>query len=120
MGRGARSVRTVDREGEAFVTLPLDADDVPYGEDLQSVEGATAWVDAADRRRPERIRIRAAISERLSSLPHGARVLELGSGPGLLAEDVLEHCPDLAEYTLFDFSEPMLAKARTRASGWRL
>ena len=34
----------------------------------------------------------------------GARVLELGSGPGFLAERVLERCPQLGTYTLVDFS----------------
>lgn len=89
--------------------------DIPYGEDLQHPEGAAAWVNAADRKRPSRIPIRQAIVDRLQTLPDGARVLELGSGPGYLAEQVLAQCPALSTYTLFDFSEPMMAMSRTRA-----
>jgi cyclopropane fatty-acyl-phospholipid synthase-like methyltransferase len=89
-------------------------EDVPYGEDLQSASGARAWTDAADAKRPHRRLIRAAIVDRLLALPSGARVLELGSGPGLLADDVLQACTQLANYTLFDFSEPMLDMSRRR------
>jgi SAM-dependent methyltransferase len=32
----------------------------------------------------------------------------------VLAEHVLSRCPQLASYTLFDFSEPMLEMSRTR------
>ena len=96
------------------MTIPLDVGDVPYSEDLQSVDGARAWAETADAKRPERIRIRAAILDQLGALPAGARILELGSGPGLLAADILQHRPDLAEYTLFDFSEPMLEMSRMR------
>lgn len=88
--------------------------DVPYSEDLQSPEDAKAWADAADRKRPLRIRIRNAIVERLSALPPGARVLELGSGPGFLAEQVLSRCTHIANYTMLDFSQPMLDMSRAR------
>lgn len=89
--------------------------DIPYGEDLQSPEGAAAWADAADRKRPHRIPIRQAIVERITRLPEGAHVLELGSGPGDLAEQVLSQCSRLDMYTLLDFSEPMIAMSRQRA-----
>ena len=89
--------------------------DVPYGEDLQSPEGAAAWAHAADRKRPHRLPVRQAIVERIQQLPDGARVLELGSGPGSLAEQVLSQCARLGAYTLFDFSEPMIAMSRQRA-----
>jgi SAM-dependent methyltransferase len=89
-------------------------EDVPYSEDLQSASGARTWADAADAKRPHRLLIRAAIVDRLRALPPGAHVLELGSGPGLLAEDVLEACTQLTNYTLFDFSEPMLDMSRAR------
>jgi drug/metabolite transporter (DMT)-like permease/SAM-dependent methyltransferase len=89
-------------------------EDVPYTEDLQSPGGAQAWADNAERRRPARAQIRQAIAERLETLAPGSHVLELGSGPGLLAEHVLSRCPQLASYTLFDFSEPMLEMSRAR------
>jgi len=89
-------------------------EDVPYTEDLQSPEGAKAWADAAERRRPVRAHIRRAIGERLEMLAPGSRVLELGSGPGRLAEHVLTTCPQVSSYTLFDFSAPMIDMSRAR------
>lgn len=90
--------------------------DIPHGEDLQSPEGAAAWAAAADRKRPHRIPLRQAIVDRIALLPDGGRVLELGSGPGYLAEQVLSRCPQLGTYTLFDFSEPMIAMSRQRVA----
>ncbi|MGH9253002.1 MAG: class I SAM-dependent methyltransferase [Vicinamibacterales bacterium] len=88
--------------------------DVPYTEDLQSPAGARAWADAADEKRPQRRHVRQAIADEFQALAPGSRVLELGSGPGLLAEHVLRDCTHLGRYTLFDFSEPMLAMSRDR------
>jgi SAM-dependent methyltransferase len=102
-----------EQEGAALTEYEPD---VPYTEDLQSPEGAKAWADNAERRRPVRARIRQAIGDRLATLPPGSRVLELGSGPGWLAEHVLARCPQLGSYTLFDFSEPMLEMSRKRVS----
>ena len=93
--------------------MTFDAD-VPYIEDLQDAVQAKAWADAADRKRPLRVVVRNAIVERLETLSPGARVLELGSGPGFLAELVLRRCPQLECYTLLDFSEPMLNMSRER------
>ena len=95
--------------------MPADEEqDVPYTEDLQDLEGARAWVESADVKRPERAQMRTLIVARLRSLVPGARVLELGSGPGLLAEHALRECTKLGGYTLFDFSEPMLQMSRDR------
>jgi cyclopropane fatty-acyl-phospholipid synthase-like methyltransferase len=97
------------------VTADAEAgDDIPYSEDLQSLGGAAAWVEDADCRRPRRVEIRRAITTRLRELRPGSRVLELGSGPGLLAEEALRECPHLGGYTLLDFSEPMLEMCRAR------
>jgi SAM-dependent methyltransferase len=101
-----------------MASLPDPDVDIPYGEDLQSPRGAAAWADAADHKRPARIPIRQAIVERLQTLSEGARVLELGSGPGYLAEQVLSRCPRLGVYTLFDFSEPMIAMSRVRTAAF--
>ena len=89
-------------------------DDVPYSEDLQSSAGAAAWVEHADRKRPIRAEIRRIITTWLCELRPGARVLELGSGSGLLAEQVLGDCRHLGSYTLLDFSDPMLEMSRAR------
>lgn len=92
----------------------LQREDVPYGNDWNSAEEVTAWATEADRVRPWRAQIRDHIANRVARLPSGARVLELGSGPGVLAHHVLQNCPNVATYTLLDFSEPMLALARNR------
>jgi SAM-dependent methyltransferase len=97
------------------MTLSSDEEqDVPYGEDWHSLAEATAWAEAADKKRPFRTQFRELISEEVGTLGPGVRVLELGSGPGFLAERVLERCTGLASYTLVDFSEPMLAMSRER------
>src|SRR5215475_14763457 len=87
----------------------LQLEDVPYGNDWDSAEEVAAWAEEADRIRPWRAAIRDHIARRVATLPPGARVLELGSGPGFLAHRVLQRCPSLEGYTLLDFSEPMLA-----------
>lgn len=93
---------------------PLEAEDESYGEDWDSVAEVAAWAEAADRKRPWRSEIRDRFAEIVATLRPGARVLELGSGPGFLAQRVLQRCPDLESYTLVDFSEPMLALSRKR------
>ena len=66
-------------------------EDVPYGENFHDASEAAAWAEAANRKRPRR----STIFERFAStvLESGVtapRVLELGSGPGFLAEHVLD------------------------------
>ena len=92
----------------------LQKEDVPYGNNWDSAVEAAAYGEAADRARPWRAEIRDHIAARVATLAPGARVLELGSGPGLLAHRVLQRCPSLENYTLMDFSEPMLALSRER------
>ena len=92
----------------------LQLEDVPYGNDWDSAEEVAAWAQEADRIRPWRAAIRDHIARRVATLPPGARVLELGSGPGFLAHRVLQRCPSLEGYTLLDFSEPMLALSQER------
>jgi drug/metabolite transporter (DMT)-like permease/SAM-dependent methyltransferase len=117
-GVSAESVGRVLSDESVGRVLSDPPEDVPYTEDLQSPDGAKAWADNAERRRPARAQIRRAIGEHLEALAPGSRVLELGSGPGLLAEHVLSRCPQLASYTLFDFSEPMLEMSRTRVGSF--
>jgi len=93
-----------------------ETQDIPYGEDWHSADEVNAWSVAADNKRPWRSQFRDAIAQHIARLSPQARVLELGSGPGYLAEHVLERCPELASYTLLDFSEPMLALSRLRLS----
>lgn len=51
-----------------------------------------------------------------AAVPKPERLLDLGSGDGVLAETVLDRHPG-AEAVLVDFSEPMLEEAKKRFSG---
>jgi ubiquinone/menaquinone biosynthesis C-methylase UbiE len=92
----------------------LHPEDVPYGNDWDSEQDVAAWASEADLKRPWREQIRELIARRVATLSQGARILELGSGPGFLARRVLDTCPNVTAYTLVDFSEPMLALSRER------
>jgi SAM-dependent methyltransferase len=92
--------------------------DVPSPIDLRDPGDAHAWVLEADVKRPWRAQVRDAFVEALGAVDSLAgspvrRILELGSGPGLLAERILRTC-DVERYTLFDFSPPMLEMSRAR------
>lgn len=88
--------------------------DVPLSVDHRDPETARTWTLEADVKRPWRADVRAAIAA-LVRESGARRVLELGSGPGQLAEAVLAVC-DLDRYTLFDFSPAMHELARGRVS----
>jgi SAM-dependent methyltransferase len=92
-----------------------DDDDLPYGENFHDEAEAAAWADAALRKRPWRPVIFdhfvTVITE--SNVP-APRVLELGSGPGFLAEHVLDRCSTVARYTLLDFAMPMIRQSQRR------
>lgn len=92
--------------------------DVPPGVDFLDADQARAWVAACELDKPWRQPMRRKFAELISTLPAGARVLEPGSGPGHLAQAVLEHCPHLQSYTLLDFSDYMLALSRQRLGGF--
>jgi cyclopropane fatty-acyl-phospholipid synthase-like methyltransferase len=96
----------------------LQKQDVPYGNDWDSTAEAAAYAESADKARPWRSKIRDHVAARVARLALRARVLELGSGPGLLAHRVLQQCPNLETYTLLDFSEPMLALSRERLAAF--
>jgi len=99
-------------------TEPIDGgEDVPSRIDLREVGDAEAWVREADRKRPWRDQLRSAIAEIVRTAdPPVRRVLELGAGPGLLAERVLRD-GSVESYTLFDFSPAMIAMSRERIGG---
>ena len=88
--------------------------DVPPGVDFLDAEHVRDWVAACEVDKPWRLPMRIRFAELLAGLPPGSRVLELGSGPGLLAECILERCANLASYTLLDFSDHMLSISRDR------
>ena len=94
--------------------------DVPYGEDFHDPAVAAAWADGVMRKRPWRATIFDHFVAIVRAAPVAqARVLELGSGPGFLAEKLLAHCPTVVRYTLLDFSEAMLEQSRRRLHGYQ-
>jgi SAM-dependent methyltransferase len=70
------------------------------------------WAREANAKRPWREDIFASIISEIGRLAP-AGVLDLGSGPGLLAERLLKQC-DIKAYHLFDFSPLMLEMSRAR------
>jgi SAM-dependent methyltransferase len=80
--------------------------------DYFAQEYVEQWAREANRKRPFREEIFAAFTASLKTLLR-IRVLDLGSGPGFLAERVLNEC-DIAAYHLFDFSPLMLDMSRER------
>ena len=88
--------------------------DVPPGVDFLDVAQTDAWVAACERDKPWRIPVRECFVELVSGLADGARILEIGSGPGLLAEAIVDRCANLESYTLLDFSPRMLELSRQR------
>jgi SAM-dependent methyltransferase len=65
-------------------------------------------------KRPWRTEFFAKFVDEIAAMqPAAAHILELGSGPGFLASEVLREMPGL-NLTLFDFSEAMHALARQR------
>jgi SAM-dependent methyltransferase len=90
-------------------------EDVPYGEDFHDPAVAAAWAEVVMRKRPWRSTIFEHFVAIVSAAPVAqARLLELGSGPGFLAEQLLTQCPNISRYTLLEFSEPMLEQSRRR------
>src|ERR1700722_15145419 len=92
----------------------MSEDDVPSPIDFHNQRDAEAWAEQTARNRPWRpeffgIYVRA-LNERFRQ-PFS--VFELGSGPGLLAEQVLENC-SVRSYVALDFSEAMHGLARQR------
>jgi SAM-dependent methyltransferase len=86
--------------------------DVPSPIDLRDPATAAKWADEAHRARPYRREIFDRIAKELRDV-HAGTVLELGSGPGFLAEALLE-VVSITSYTLLDFSDAMHALARER------
>ena len=82
-----------------------DGDDVPIRVDHRDPAVARAWLEDTRRRKPFRQSFRAAFCAALSERRQ-LRILELGSGPGELAREILLRC-DVASYTALDWSQAM-------------
>jgi SAM-dependent methyltransferase len=82
-----------------------DDDDVPIRVDFLDAATARTWVEDTRIKRPYRPRFFAAFCAALPRRP-GLRILELGSGPGQLAREILVRC-DVDIYVALDFSPAM-------------
>src|SRR5206468_5400508 len=72
------------------------------------------WAHEANEKRPARYEVFRLVARVLAELGRSElRVLELGSGPGFLAHELLRRCA-IASYYLLDFSPNMHDLARTR------
>ena len=94
--------------------IPDPAEDVPSPIDLRSMHDAREWATTAMMKRPWREQFFQRFIVELRALNRNSmRVLELGSGPGFLAQRILEAIPGV-ECTLLDFSPAMHELARER------
>lgn len=91
------------------------AEDVPSPINLQDMKTARGWAAAAMSKRPWRTEFFAAFAALIahSSADHPCRVLELGSGPGFLAEHLLRSHASI-NYVALDFSAAMHELAAER------
>lgn len=89
--------------------------DVPSPIDFRRIEDARQWAESAMTKRPWRIDFFTAFAAIIGSSSRGGacRVLELGSGPGFLAEHLLRAQAALS-YVALDFSAPMHELAAQR------
>ncbi len=88
--------------------------DVPSPIDLRNMEDAREWADSALLKRPYRNEFFTAFALATSSADSKPmRVLELGSGPGFLAEHLLSSLPYI-DYVALDFSAAMHQLASER------
>jgi len=90
------------------MAIPMDDEDVPLRVDFRDPATARTWIEQTRIKRPHRPRFFAAFCTALSQPK--LRILELGSGPGQLAREILGHC-DVASYVALDFSPAMHAIA---------
>ena len=99
---------TVPPTTEATMSMPID---VPSPIDLRRMADARPWAETALARRPVRPEFFEAFAREIGR--DGARVLELGSGPGFLAAHLLRAWPGL-DYVALDFSPAMHELAAER------
>ncbi len=95
----------------------IHINDVRSPIDLKDPIEAKQWAAEVNLKRPWRYDIFQMYVDSILALNPNAHVLELGSGPGYLAEFLINHCPNI-DYTAFDFSEAMhdLAKEKLSAA----
>lgn len=85
--------------------------------EFHSKEFALGWADRFEPT-PERLRLFKLITSQLKqAIPSDGNIVELGIGPGYLANYLLERAPR-ASYCGIDFSLPMLEIAQERLQGF--
>ena len=90
------------------------AEDVPSRIDLRTSKDAQEWAASAMLARPWRAHFFQQFVGEVGLLgQRDLRILELGSGPGFLAQRILATVPDI-HYTMLDFSPAMHDLARER------
>jgi SAM-dependent methyltransferase len=82
-----------------------DEQDVPIRVDFRDPATAREWIEQTRINKPFRPRFFAAFCAALSPRQQ-LRILELGSGPGQLAREILLHC-DVSAYVALDWSQAM-------------
>jgi ubiquinone/menaquinone biosynthesis C-methylase UbiE len=87
--------------------------DVPSPIDLRQPKDAAEWERTAIEKRPWRTEFFQCFAEQIRASRSGPTVLELGSGPGFLAEHLLAANPAI-HMVLLDFSTAMHDMARAR------
>ncbi len=85
--------------------MTSDDDDVPIRVDFRDLATARTWIEDTRIKRPYRPRFFAAFCAALATRPR-LSILELGSGPGQLAREILVHC-DVRAFVALDFSLAM-------------
>jgi SAM-dependent methyltransferase len=92
----------------------MSGGDVPSPIDFHDLAQAKAWETDTIARRPYRSAFFRAFAETLNTqFREPFSVLELGSGPGHLAQAILSNC-SVEKYAALDFSDAMHALARER------
>ncbi len=86
--------------------------DLTKRRDYSNPKEVEEWAENANARRPFRLQFFEAFAAEIAALSQPT-ILELGSGPGFLAEHLLQRCA-IRAYHLFDFSPYMLRLSRTR------
>lgn len=93
--------------------------EVPSDHDFFDPAYVKKWTASIVRYRPERQQLfKVFIAEAARIQKDQLSVLELGCGPGFLAEQLLQNC-NILRYTLVDFSPHMLELSRERLAGFK-
>ena len=97
----------------------MSVKEVPSNHDFFNPAYVKQWTDSIMRYRPERKQLFKAFAAETAQIQKDAlSVFELGSGPGLLAEALLQNC-QIERYTLMDFSPQMLELSRKRLAKFK-